>query len=380
MVKATTPAIARRTHSGRVGPNEHLYWLDWIRFLAAFLVVACHVRGTNWVSWGLLSQGSKNVVTAAFFAVTRPGFEAVVVFFGLSGFLVGGKLLVRWREKTFRPKAYFIDRAARIYVPLIPALVLTVVLSYLRGVSVSGTELLGNLVGGQGWLCNSLTANGPLWSLSYEIWFYVLGGSLVVIAQNDKKRLLAWVLVSFALCVFTRLSAVYLFCWLLGAVAYAWYRHRGVKQSVLLPCVIAIALGIAISQLSSESNSVSTISYRKWIPPGDIGIILLTAGLAPVLALVSSCRPATKLERLERFGARAAAFSYTLYLIHFPVLPWFDVWMPGRFGTVGPISLFWFVVKLLVLLFLAWLFHLPFEANTKAVADWLSRRLGTVRS
>src|SRR5690348_12598197 len=79
-------------------PGEHLFWLDWLRFGAAFVVVMCHARGSNWVSWGKLAQSHQTRLSAVCFAVTRPGLEAVVVFFALSGFLVGGRLIERWRD------------------------------------------------------------------------------------------------------------------------------------------------------------------------------------------------------------------------------------------------------------------------------------------
>jgi peptidoglycan/LPS O-acetylase OafA/YrhL len=33
--------------------KKHFYWLDWMRFIAAFMVVICHSRGYNWVEGGV---------------------------------------------------------------------------------------------------------------------------------------------------------------------------------------------------------------------------------------------------------------------------------------------------------------------------------------
>lgn len=102
--------------------SAHLYWLDWLRFLAALMVVAAHARGGNWLEWGRLAEASQTKLVAVFFALTRAGTESVLVFFVLSGFLVGGKMIERLIDGTFDLRTYLIDRVSRIYTPLAPAL------------------------------------------------------------------------------------------------------------------------------------------------------------------------------------------------------------------------------------------------------------------
>ena len=98
--------------------KEHLHWLDWLRFTAALMVVMVHARGANWVEWGRLEETSRTKLVAVFFALTRTGSEWVTVFFVLSGFLVGGKVLERVAKGTFDLRVYAIDRFSRIWVPL----------------------------------------------------------------------------------------------------------------------------------------------------------------------------------------------------------------------------------------------------------------------
>ena len=61
--------------------KTHYYWLDVIRFLAAFAVMACHFRGAFFVEYSLLPQSSRNPITFSFFFITRLGFESVLIFF-----------------------------------------------------------------------------------------------------------------------------------------------------------------------------------------------------------------------------------------------------------------------------------------------------------
>ena len=100
-----------------MAPGKHFYWLDWLRFGAALAVVLCHARPNNWAVWADLDGHYKNWLTGAFFGLMRPGVEAVVVFFVLSGFLVGGKVLDRMMKGTFDIRAYAVDRV----FPSLPA-------------------------------------------------------------------------------------------------------------------------------------------------------------------------------------------------------------------------------------------------------------------
>ncbi len=164
----------------RTSPQpQHYQLLDWLRFLSALLVVLCHVRPQHWVEWSAIASEDKGILSALFLALIRPGPEAVIVFFVLSGYLVGGRLFERWRDASFDPVAYARDRVTRIFIPLIGAAPLTVLVVFNTiGVPAEGFawEVLGNVLQTQGVLVEPLTGNGPFWSLSYEVWFYVLGG------------------------------------------------------------------------------------------------------------------------------------------------------------------------------------------------------------
>lgn len=62
-----------------------------MRCIAAFLVVSMHLRAALFVDWQ--QSESRGMAARLFYSVTSLGSEAVVVFFVLSGFLVGGSLL-----------------------------------------------------------------------------------------------------------------------------------------------------------------------------------------------------------------------------------------------------------------------------------------------
>ena len=152
--------------------QKRFYWLDWFRFLAAFEVVACHARLGVWTHYDQIQASGKNWLTWIFFASTHLGNEAVVLFFVLSGYLVGGKVLQRTFDRSFDTSAYILDRVTRIYVPFLPALIVSGIIGYAIGARpLSLFEFLGNLAGLQSVCVHSYAGNLPLWSLSYEIWF-----------------------------------------------------------------------------------------------------------------------------------------------------------------------------------------------------------------
>ena len=69
----------------------HFLWLDATRFIAAFMVLFSHSRNDFFLPYGELPTDDKGIFTAIFYALGRLGHEAVIVFFVLSGFLVGGE-------------------------------------------------------------------------------------------------------------------------------------------------------------------------------------------------------------------------------------------------------------------------------------------------
>lgn len=134
--------------------------MDLIRFIAAFLVVAGHYRDGLFVDYYQLHQSDQTFITSIFYLSTRFGFEAVVVFFVLSGLLVGGKAIDRILKGSFNPLQYGIDRAVRIMLPLISALLLYLPICLAFNIPINLFDWIGSLFSLQGILCSAPI--GPL--------------------------------------------------------------------------------------------------------------------------------------------------------------------------------------------------------------------------
>ena len=370
-------ARAKRVGEPREGirpAGEHLYWIDWLRFSAAFVVVLCHARGSTWVAWSELAEGSRNRLSAVLFAVTRPGLEAVVVFFALSGFLVGGRVLARWRDDRFDLKRYCVDRVSRIYVPLIPALIFSGIVALAFDEKWSWLTLLGNIVGLQGVTCDVFGRNGPLWSLAYEIWFYVLAGCCVsIVRRNDSVNLVSWILLGISCAMFTKLRASYLICWFIGAIAYLSL-GKLFSGPLILGSIVALVGGVGFSQLASNTASLSTAAVQSFLPSRDFAVIVLTLGVAILLPFLSTRRPGGRAASLERVGSVLASFSYTLYLVHAPVVSLVIKYSNAPYRTIDKQSIGWFCAAVTVSLVVAWLLYLPFERQTARVRHWLTTK------
>ena len=168
-------------------PKSRLLKLEAIRGFAALYVVLFHCLPPKFYWFG---------VDIGF--LFRFGPESVIVFFVLSGFVIK-YTYEKSTDKSFR--YYFIRRFIRLYVPLIFIFLLAYVMKCYSEGTLANPEwssLLGNLFMLQdnitlkpNVLSGAYLANGVLWSLSYEWWFYML---FFLLANKIKPELLnRWV-------------------------------------------------------------------------------------------------------------------------------------------------------------------------------------------
>lgn len=143
--------------------------LDSLRGFAAIYVVLHHASPKHLDILGF------NVANAF-----RFGQEAVILFFLLSGFVINHSFQ-KSSNKTFR--RYFFKRATRIYIPLVFVMLLGWLLASMRVDGWANPEfaqlflnllMLQDLEFKPNILVTPYMGNSPLWSLSYEWWFYML--------------------------------------------------------------------------------------------------------------------------------------------------------------------------------------------------------------
>lgn len=158
--------------------------LDALRGMAALYVVIHHTVSNSTTFFG------SNIGY-----LFRFGEEAVILFFLLSGFVINFSF-VKARDKTF--KTYFFKRATRIYIPLLIVMLLGYFIEcYNAGEAVNAypKDLLLNLLMLQdisslkpNVVVDPYMHNSPLWSLSYEWWFYMLYFLIQKFVLTDNRK------------------------------------------------------------------------------------------------------------------------------------------------------------------------------------------------
>lgn len=342
---------------------EKHYWLDWLRFLAAFIVVITHARGFLFVDWGSVDLDSKNIFSFIFFIITRLGHEAVLVFFVMSGYFVGGRLIVDMKNKTFSARKYFVDRFTRIYLPLFPALIFSLVAMYFTLNEFIFLNFFSNLLMLQGSFSDVYINNGPLWSLAYEWWFYMAIGlfATLIIIDSFKFRLSLFFLLIFSLFIISNLKLQYVIAWGWGGISYVYFRDMKLNGPL-----VALFLSTCIAASLLLRGKIG-FDYYPLIE------IFLSLSFSLFIAFSSSYIPENGFSiYLEKFGTRLASFSYTLYLIHYPFFFYLsNVLYPVKFSSIT----YWSILNLLAVvfssIFISLIFYYLFERNTQIFRKYI---------
>jgi peptidoglycan/LPS O-acetylase OafA/YrhL len=204
--------------------------------------------------------------------------------------------------------------------------------------------------------------NGPLWSLAYEIWFYVLAYAIGRQVLSKGIDLLALLLIVMVALVFTRLRIQYLACWSIGAVFYLKPHQLSNFISLIVSFGIS-AIAIAGMQLTDGATPIFT----------DVGT--LHAALEMLLAVGTGVACVTLVKfratRLTTAAVPLAAFSYTLYLTHFPLLSLFRRAGWERIGSVDLMALIFYAGVIIACVVMAWIIYWLFERNTNRVRTFI---------
>lgn len=312
-------------------------FLNLSRWLAAFLVVISHIRHLIFVDYKDVQY--KGIFIKGFYFISGFGHEAVILFFVISGFLVGGLTLKRWHKQEVNLRTYTSARVSRIYTVLVPALVIglaldmvgmlwfdaselytnsaqynTISLTSKISESINFPTLLGNLFMVQNIFMPPLGSNGPLWSLAYEWWYYcIFGFSAAAIMGEGKNRFFYAAIAIVISSLLPEKLMLWGTVWLLGIAAHTWL-NSGVWRPHPTIGFGVFVLAMAASRLSHNADNVTNRESLGVEFVRDFGL-----GITYVIALVSTSRVVKKIT-LPRLNERLAEFSYTTYLFHFPAM------------------------------------------------------------
>lgn len=360
---------------------NHSILIAVLRGLAAIEVAAAHLRAQVFPGLKGMQDPALWYQALAFF--TGFAHQAVVIFFLLSGWLVGGNFLNRLHE-TLSIKHYAVDRVTRLWIVLIPAFVLSLIIagttkavdlgavSFAPGNEYSATAFVGNLFGFQESVVPRFAGNFPLWSLANETWYYIL---FPLLAMSFCGKSTISRVATAAMCLLIAVSLpgsilLYFSLWLLGAVFSRIQITASTVQQIGVACLWVGMAGYF--RVTAGNDTLDAQSYFQHL-----------SFSMPILLLLSSLQtktdPArTALMRAKKVGNVLAGFSFTLYVMHIPLLVLLThFWSPLCAGRLSPyelssLSTYGFILA--GLLVASYLFHLPFEAQTHRVRNYLKRK------
>jgi peptidoglycan/LPS O-acetylase OafA/YrhL len=321
--------------------SERSLFLHYLRISSALIVCLGHTKEFLFVPM----DESADLLEMLIRLFLGLGTSAVLVFFFLSGFLVGGKEIRRLITQELIFRTYIFDRLTRLWLVLIPALLLTFALNLFTcrnsNISLFCTadprlashadippllsqeifDLFSNVFFLQPFIGLPWGGNGPLWSISYEFWYYIVFFSLLRLINSFVKREISFSLVPQVLILFLA-SKILNFDWLILGIIW-------------------LSGACAAYFLGTDLITIRTERFRKSVPlkftlltfflilPALVVLKVLPNWIAfPVLIIVLTFCIATMRtdvqsgikKRLQDLIAKGSEFSFSLYVVHFPLI------------------------------------------------------------
>ncbi len=343
-------------------PRGFSVYLDLMRLTAAVLVLLSHF-------------GQLQFTGGQFNFPEHIGHAAVVIFFVLSGYVIS--YVARERERDFRD--YATSRIARIYSVVLPAMVVTILVDLLQpGGQLSyhfqhfGRYLSLFLVfGSDYWFLNETTfSNAAFWSLSYEVPYYILFASWYYF--TGLRRYLS---AAVTLLIIGPRQWILFPLWLAGAAVSSWHRSHVIPRSQAR-IAFALSLTLLVVVIASQADLLLDNAFWDLFPPHATDFLRYSkyfAGDFLIGLLVALNLLAARYADL-RFGIAAkpivagASCSFTLYLMHVPLLRFFNT----QFGLT-------FLPLLGATLISVWLLSLVTENQKNHLRAFLRRTLFRAR-
>lgn len=362
--------------------NREISGLNWLRGIAAILVLLSHARSFFFVDLKNYSD-TPTILTKFFYLISGLGHPSVIIFFVLSGFLVAGSIERQWQENNFDIKNYLVTRIIRLWVVLIPCLLITFVLDHIgyylfnpdfylgninklinsappNPVNWSFLVFLGNILFLQTIYVPTYGSNGPFWSLAYEFWYYILFPILFYITKT-KKYILFFLLICIS--IFIGYNVLILFpIWLFGFLSHRLKNKKlffELKNNILISITLCI-LGLIVL-ISCKIFNINNLLGDYII--GGITMII-------ILALHNQF-----FEYGKNFSNFISKISYSLYLVHFPILTLISSISNNYRSNTIEHGLPIFILSIVLSISSAWLVWYFFERNTPSIKKYIMKKI-----
>lgn len=290
-------------------------FLDSIRLFASLVVFIGHV-GIYWYPNSIHMPSEPGDYTHA----------SVIVFFVLSGFVISATT----KKSNRGPVKYAIARLTRLCSVVWPALLITAIIEVVflhwwpesplilsRG--FSGLRyLMTGLFASEIWFLSATPPiNGPLWSLSYEFWYYAIFGLWFYRKSNSKIFYLLIIA-----CVIAGPKILLMMpIWLFGYFSYSRDPPAlpNTFKWVLVAVMLLIALGLILYLppfpffLGKPSLFYAGQFVTDWIIGFFVGLALwFLPSYSHSLSVAQT--------RCTKIFRKTADLTFPLYVLHFPMI------------------------------------------------------------
>lgn len=374
------PAEAVAQNVGPAQRDDSLV-VHCLRGVAAYMVVIFHARVDLWQGWRVVSTredlGAFERLMAYFSLPAAFGAAGVILFFILSGYCIA----LPHAGPTGRPlvfKEYLARRFFRIYPPYAAVLLLCGLVTWWgvsRGVS-SLADTAGywtSLFMVQNYTTGQIALNPSLWSLPVEMELYLVFPLFYLGLRRLGPRgtwagavMLSLVGIGLHKAGWAGASANFAIYWLIwwgGAMLAEWRKSQTLRAPGLL-ILLGAAGAFAVGALGT---------LKTWDPVwlhfgyGFGFFVALWFMLAHEEIITRSLRCIAPLV------VGAGTISYSLYLVHFPVLRVMGALWVERFGE-KPLNFIWVFAALVPVTLVAWVFYKVAEEPSHRWAKRWSRR------
>jgi peptidoglycan/LPS O-acetylase OafA/YrhL len=315
-------------------------YLDLLRTVAALLVLFAHLTDPT-ITDGEI-EGPNQV-----------GYSAVMIFFVLSGYVISYVAA----EREFILLDFAISRISRVYSVVIPALILTVCVDILflhirpffnADELISGIPayqyakfpeyiLMDVFFGNQIWGYR-LTAfsNGAYWSMCLEVYYYALFAASFYFKGWSRAVLLLFVLI-----IIGPEPLIRFHLWLLGGAIYWMHRNYRISTATARIAFTMTAM-MMIFYLATDHNlwidDQLDLLTNGWVGHSFMRRFVgdTLTGVTIAINILSARYSAFDFGRWGAVFTYLASFSFSLYLMHGPLLRfWSAYWHPGPLITIA---------------------------------------------
>ena len=342
-------------------PRDAIDALTSLRFFAAFYVLFLHSGTSALILTGRMPKLAENFLLN--------GYLGVSFFFVLSGFILTYVYRGAMAGEGAMPR-FFLARFARIYPVYLLSLLLLLPLVPCAGAAACGPQfvlLQMWLPLGSGWWQNT---NGPAWTLSVELLFYLaFPWLLAALGRLSARQLMLAAMAICALMVAGRLPAISG----MDQAAYPFMAHIPAPVLRLPEFAYGICLGLIFLAGSRRGDlpfaphlaiaaTVAALcaSRSLWVAP----LAAILFGIV-IFAVAAWMRPGLLARLLSsRAMVLLGGASYSLYVMQSPVREWVRFLFAGPLESSGRLVFLPLMIAISILVFL-W-FEEPARALIKA--------------